>query len=217
MNRPSNRTSLLTLALLALALLALTGCATTAIGYEPDTSEAERDRLHRTTPRPVVDARDVFVGHTEVAEIPLPPADLLAWIVQVPLERVLLGTDDLAAVARTEPLTDGWGQPGDRRRVVLEDGNTALEELVDYVPGSHFDYVVWNFTNEAGSATGYAAAQFAVEEIPGGTRLSWTYRFQEQDWLTGAFLRRYVATTYRAYMERCMRAIIDESQRDLGA
>jgi len=132
---------------------------------------------------------------------------LLKWIINVPLEKVLLGTEKIARVTHSGPLSRGFGYPASRRRVVLEDGNTALEEVIEVENGKSFRYMVWNFTNSARLATDYALAEFRITENSGGSLLTWTYSFQKKNDLTGFMLRRFVENDFTGYMQVCMNAI----------
>src|SRR5215217_4233908 len=146
------------LALFSLACGVLLGACATPIGYASGTSVTERDSLHRSTAAPAVDMEAPFIAHTVETDIAVPPDRLLPWLVNVPLERILLGTEKLAGIERTDVLSPAWGSPGARRRVVLRDGNTSLEELLLVEEGQRFRYVVWNFTNEARRAVSTRSA-----------------------------------------------------------
>ncbi|WP_257461559.1 SRPBCC family protein [Archangium lipolyticum] len=201
---------------LALAVGALmSACAATPIGYESGTTAAERDSLHRSVAAPVVEANAPFISHTLEAEIAVPPGVLLPWLVNVPLERVLPGTEELPGVERADVLSASWGTPGTRRRVVLRDGNTALEELLVVEEGRRFQYVVWNFTNDARRAVQYAVGEFRFTPTPSGTHLSWTYRFRGLGWPTTGFLESFVEEDYAGFMRAGMERIRTEAVKEL--
>lgn len=203
-------------ALMALAFGALlSACATTPIGYEPGTTAAERDSLHRSTAVPTVEANESFISHTVEADIAVAPGVLLPWLVNVPLERVLPGTESLPGVERTDLLSASWGTPGTRRRVVQRDGNTALEELLAVEEGRRFQYVVWNFTNDGRRAVRYAVGEFLFTPTPSGAHLRWTYRFRGRGWPTTGFLESFVEKDYAAFMQVAMERIKTEAEKDL--
>lgn len=89
-------------AVLFAAVLMNVGCAGTPIGYESGVTAPQRDVLHRSTERPRGEAEPVFVEHTEVAVIGVPPAELLDWIVNVPLERTATAHSCAGATASAQ-------------------------------------------------------------------------------------------------------------------
>ncbi|NTX12260.1 SRPBCC family protein [Myxococcus sp. CA051A] len=194
----------------------LSACAT-PIGYASGTSVTERDTLHRSTPAPTVEPEAPFIAHTVETDIAAPPEVLLPWLVNVPLERILLGTEKLAGIERTDVLSASWGSPGARRRVVLRDGNTSLEELLVVEEGRRFQYVVWNFTNEARRAVQYAVGEFRFAPTATGTHLTWTYRFRGNGWPTEGILKDFVEEDFAAYMKVGIGHIQKESTLDLTA
>jgi hypothetical protein len=189
---------------LAAAAALAAGCGQ-PIGYGPGVTPAIRDELQRSTPRPVIDASKKHV--TSVVEIDM-PVSLEAYnrfADSVPLEKVLVGTKQIPRVVRTEPLKGVFGQPGSRRRVVLEDGNTALEEVIEKQPGS-FRYVVWNFTSSAGRYIAYAEGHFVMSENAQGTHIRWSYAFRPRSGFDGLLITSFVHHEYHAFMERGMAA-----------
>ncbi|MCP3098691.1 SRPBCC family protein [Myxococcus sp. K15C18031901] len=203
-------------ALLFLASGVFLGACATPVGYASGTSSLERDSLHRSTPAPTVESQARFVSHTVEADIALSPDRLLPWLVNVPLERVLPGTEQLAGIERTEALSPTWGSPGARRRVVLRDGNTSLEELLVVEEGRRFQYVVWNFTNSSRRAVQYAVGEFHFTPTETGTHLRWTYRFRGNGWPTEGFLESFVEEDFAGYMRVGMEHIQAEALRDLA-
>lgn len=205
------------IALFSLACGVLLGACATPIGYASGTSATERDSLHRSTVAPAVDMEAPFIAHTVETDIAVPPDRLLPWLVNVPLERILLGTEKLAGIERTDVLSLSWGGPGARRRVVLRDGNTSLEELLLVEEGQRFRYVVWNFTNEARRAVQYAVGEFNFTPTSTGTHLRWTYRFRGNGWPTEGILKDFVEEDFAGYMKVGMEHIKAESTLDLAA
>lgn len=204
------------LALFSLVCGVVLGACATPIGYSSGTSVTERDALHRSTAAPTVEMEAPFIAHTVETDIAVPPALLLPWLVNVPLERILLGTEKLSGIERTDALSPSWGSPGARRRVVLRDGNTSLEELLLVEEGQRFRYVVWNFTNEARRAVQYAVGEFNFTPTPTGTHLRWTYRFRGNGWPTEGFLKSFVEDDFAGYMKVGIEHIRTESTLDLA-
>ncbi len=197
--------------ILLLPVLLISACAgPVAVGYAPGTSAEQRDALHRSTPPPKVAEPSSLVAVTveEVFEVPQSTVD--AWFVDKPIESVLTGTDTIPAVLGTVPLSNGWGSPGDRRRVELEDDSTALEQvLANEMPG-RFHYVVWNYTSDAARYVDYGVGEFRFVAEGETTRVKWTYAFKPKKRLFAGPLRRFVEGDYRTFMEESLQHMKDD-------
>jgi hypothetical protein len=75
---------------------------------------------------------DKLAWHEEQIFIPLPPAEVYARLNSASLESLLPSTDSIPAVVGTEPLNElPFPNPGARRRVLLADGSSTLEEVME--------------------------------------------------------------------------------------
>lgn len=162
-----------TSAILLPFVLVLAGCAATAVGEAPGTPPT----VQRATPRPAIAPDDdLRIARREIV-VDVPIDRFVPWLRAAELATILKGTDRIPAVARTELLTPSWSGPGTRRRVVLTDGSTALEEWVaDELP-ERFEYVVWNYTSDAASYVAYGVGRFHLAAEGARTRVTWTYGF----------------------------------------
>jgi hypothetical protein len=140
----------------------------------------------------------------------VPFAAFSRWFAQTGMANLatfLSGTAAVAGVVRTDALSGSWGSPGDRRRVVFADGNSAVEEILEIAP-QRFRYEVWNLTNDTGRFITYAVGEFVISDAPSGTRLVWTYAFQPKAQPPdGWFIRSYVQNDYRLFMQTGLAAI----------
>ncbi|NUP05996.1 MAG: hypothetical protein HOW73_08050 [Polyangiaceae bacterium] len=193
----------------ALASLTLLACASPpAIGYEPQTTPAERDELHRTTPIPATASIDELTSTTVTAVFDVPQEYMTAWFTELPLDKALPGTDELPGVARTEPLTEGpWGVKGARRRVVLKDDSTALEQIVEVELPNRVQYVVWNYTSDAAKYVEYGIGEFRFVRAGDKTEVHWTYAFSARGWPASWFLGGFVDGDYRDMMTKSLGAM----------
>ena len=184
-----------------------------AIGYAPNTSAEERDKLHRATPPPDI-ASERKLRSATVTDVFDVPLDFIPdWFTALPLEDALPGTDDIPGVDRTEALTDGpWGEDGSRRRVVLDDGSTALEEVVDSGLPEQFRYVVWNYTSDAAKHVRYGVGEFRFTPERDRTRVEWTYSLAPRGWPATWFLGRFVDGDYREMMEVSLQAMKENAE-----
>ena len=198
-------------------LLAPLACAApVAVGYEAETSPAERDRLHRQLERPPSIDPVELTSTTITGTLPAPIDFVRDWFVPFPLDRAIPGTEEIPGVDRTELLTQAWGSPGDRRRVVLKDGGTALEEVVINEMPRRFRYVVWNYNADAARYIRFGVGEWQFTEQGDQTAVTWTYGFQPRGWPASWLLPSFVDGDYREFMESCLQAIIRGALEDFG-
>ncbi len=123
---------------------------------------------------------DKLASHEEQVAIPLPPEEVYARLNGASLESVLRGTDRIPAVVSTKPLNDiVFPNRGARRRVMLADNSTAVEEVIENTPNEYFSYKVWGYTLAAARPIKYGKGEFWY--LPAGkgqTTLRWRYSFK---------------------------------------
>ena len=162
---------------------------------------------------------DKLAWHEEQIRVPLPPADVYARLSNAPLEGLLPGTDTFPAVVGTEPVNDvPFPNPGARRRVVLADGSSTLEEVIDDKANEYFSYKVWGYTLRAARPLQYGRGEFWYLPADNGrsTDLRWRYSFKLRgNRFPGALgpLGRFLVTktfldrAYADFMRLCLSAI----------
>lgn len=184
----------------------LAGCSTLA-GVGSGLSAEQRNQVQRDMPRPPVEVGASYESVTVESDLPVPLAVFTRWFAASGAPEVapyLVGTPGVPGVARTESLTGMWAKPGDRRRIEFTDGNSAVEEIiVDQMPNL-FQYEVWNLTNKIGRYTSYAVGEFAFSGNQQNTHVRWTYSFRPRAWPDGWFIRSFVQTDYRHFMESAL-------------
>lgn len=177
------------------------------VGAAPGLSAEQRDALQRATPRPAIEGDEQLISSVVECDLPMSPEEYMAVSRDMQLEEILVGSKNIPRVVRTEPLTGPWGPVGSRRRVVLADGNTALEELVlDQRPGLYL-YEVWNFTVNTGKYIRYAVGKFEVTGDARNTHVRWTYSFRPNSKAVSGFIRRFVRGEYHDFMANGLQAI----------
>jgi hypothetical protein len=161
---------------------------------------------------------DKLAWHEEQTAIPLPPEEVYARLNGAPLEGLVPGTDRIPAVVGTTALNDvPFPHPGARRRVMLADGNTALEEVIENTP-AYFSYKVWGYTISAARPIRYAKGEFWY--LPAGngqaTTVRWRYSFKlRSDRFPGAlgafgrflFTKAFLDRAYATFMKSAMGAM----------
>lgn len=191
--------------LACLVFSGLGGCAAPrAVGYEAGVSAASRDALHRSTPAPRLGDPGELKSATVSAHLDVPCGFIRRWFEPMSLVDALPGTRELPGVERVELLTERWGAPGARRRVVLRDETTALEQVVENELPDRFRYVVWNYTSAAAKYVRYGVGEFRFQAEEGGTRVTWTYGFQPRGWPASWLVGSWVQGPWRRYMEAAM-------------
>ncbi|MES2901623.1 MAG: SRPBCC family protein [Pseudomonadota bacterium] len=179
----------------------LTAC-NAPVGVDPALPSAQRDQLQRAMARPPIDPNASYESASVNIELPVPLAAFRAWFATngaPKLGSYLTGTAAVPGVARTEPLTGTWQQAGDRRRVVMNDGHTLVEEVIESGP-NHFSYLGWNSTNKTGRYTRYSIGEFVFTGDAQRTQLEWTSKFRPKVWPDGPLIRSSIEQDYRNYM-----------------
>lgn len=151
-------------------------------------------------PKPEPD-KDGTVTHRESILIDAPLACYVEWTSTVSLEEILRGSDDVPSVISTEPIIGVWDQVGARRRIILEDGNYAAEQILTNEGSGSFRYQVWGYTSPVPRLMiDHALGQFEVTEEFNMTRVNWTYSFKPRVGVARPALRRFVEDTWADYM-----------------
>lgn len=200
----------------AAALLSLlAGCASPqAVGHGSGPSTDELDALHRSMPRPEPAPIAELTATTVTATFDVPYAYMMEWFTELPLREALPGTDKIPGVQATEALTAGpWGEPGARRRVLLNDGSMALEEIVEAELPERVRYVVWNYTSRAARQLDYGVGEFRFQDEGARTHVEWTYAFAPRGWPATWFLRGFVNGAYHEMMEVSITAMKAQAER----
>ncbi len=107
--------------------------------------------------------------------VAIPKSVFLDWADRTPLENVLPGTKRIPAVVRTEPILGDFPSPGSIRRVVLADGNHALE-IVHKKNDDIFEYQVWGFSSAPFIKYARCAFHYSIDD--GGCMIEWSYQFR---------------------------------------
>lgn len=128
-----------------------------------------------TAPR----AGDEVASRTLQWEVAVPRARYVREFLATDLRVFLPGTKKLPGVVRTEAVTTAaYPAVGSVRRVVLEDGNSAEEEVLGQ-DEAHLKYLVARYTSPQAAPIAYGVGEFTFDDAGlGGTRITWTYSFK---------------------------------------
>lgn len=128
---------------------------------------------------------------------------MVDWHGSVPLQDLLERSGEIPNVVGTELVVgEAWSGAGVRRRVSLEGGDTALEDLItDDLPRS-FRYIAWNYTADAARFVEYGVGEFTMQAVDADTtEVTWSYAFKPRGFFGRLFVGRWVNSTWRAWME----------------
>ncbi|WP_157783738.1 SRPBCC family protein [Bradyrhizobium liaoningense] len=200
----------------AVVSLVLSGCGTPLVGADPVPSTSSADHAGDVA-RPELELSADFEKISVETEIQAPLASVTTWFADrgAAFGSFLTGTDSVPGVVSTESLSGAWSKPGDRRRVVFSDNNTALEEITDRKP-QLLQYQIWNLTNRTGRYIRYAVSELEFMGNGQATRVRWTYSFRPKIWPDGYLIRPYVQNDFRKFMEVGLQAMRDKAVTDLA-
>jgi hypothetical protein len=178
---------------IAASLSLLAGCASHRLPVAPS--------------RPGPD--DAVVFHEVSFEVRAPRDRFVVAFLAAPLERFIKGTAALPGVVRTEPMTElRFPAVGSVRRVVLRDGNTAHEEVLE-CDDHRLRYWVTNYTSPEAKPIEWGLGEFTFEPAGPITRVRWRYSFKLRGdrfpgWLgpigRGLFRSRFLEREYAEFM-----------------
>ena len=161
---------------------------------------------------------DKLASHEEQIVIPLRPEEAYARLNGTPLEKVIPGTERIPSVVGTQPLNDiPFPNQGARRRVMLADNSTAIEEVIENTPNKYFSYKVWAYTLRTARPVEYGKGEFwYLMASNGQTTIRWRYSFKLRSnrfpgmlGPLGRFLftRLFLDRTYAPFMKSSLKAI----------
>jgi hypothetical protein len=130
------------------------------------------------------------------------------------LPHVLHRWGPVPAVVGTADLTGPWDTPGSERTVLLGDGSSAKETLLDWERPAYFRYRVDRFSGPVGRLVDHAIGEWWFSSDGTGSGFRWTYTFIGRGPASRAVLSVVARTAWARYMEQCadlsvMRALSD--------
>lgn len=210
-----NRIAALRVAVLAMAS-GLSACSA-PVDADPTLPLAQLDEIQRAMARPSIDTDTSYETASVKIDISVPLATFRTWFTingGPRPETYLIGTAAVPGVARAELLTASWQKTGDRRRLVMTDGHTSVEEIIESTPG-RFRHVGWNSTNKTGKYTRYSISEFVFTGDARSTQLEWTYKFRPKIWIDGPLIRSSIEKDYRDYMSVALLAMRKQAISDV--
>lgn len=185
------------------------GCSS-LVGVDKGLSAEERDRLQREMRRPEPSESGVYVTATAGIDVDGDFEQVTRWFRErgvADLEMYMSCGGDVPVSAKVEPLTGEWPAVSARRRLVFDDGNSVVEELVEPAGRDAYRYVAWNLTTETGKYVEYAIATLTLTAAERGAHLAWTYAYKPKGWWgipDRWFIGSYVRERYQACMQKAL-------------
>jgi hypothetical protein len=173
----------------------------------------------------VIDDNAKYISNEAQITVNRPVSEVFKWVIYAPLEKQLTGTKDLPGVYTTRALNNiKLGDPGYKRLVCLNDGNTAAEEVISNITDKYYSYKVWNYSLKIGQNIKYAKGEWWFTPAGDKTHIKWRYSFTLNDekfigktgclgrWLFG---KLFVNTKWDVYMKATLKKIkIDTESKD---
>jgi len=119
------------------------------------------------------------------------------------LPHVLHRWGPIPAVLGTRDLTGSWSTPGSSRTVLLDDGGTAREQLLQWRRPQRFEYRVDRFAAPLHRLADYALGSWVFHPTAHGSGFRWTYSFRARRGPARLALALFVHTAWARYMNQC--------------
>jgi len=153
---------------------------------------------------------------------PEPVSATRAILVDAPLPRAFEAavTIDPVRLMRPRGLLPGvagadgvaaWTRTQDERFLVLTDGSTVTESLIDLYPDDHFAYRVSDFTGPFGALVAEARSDWRfLEDGADRTKIEWTYAFTPKSGLVRGLLGLIIRGLWGGHMQAGLERLKDD-------
>jgi Polyketide cyclase / dehydrase and lipid transport len=146
----------------------------------------------------------VWSTNTVSVDIDAPLDEVYAFVVAEDAPNKLLRRYGPVPAPKESHIIDGpWERVGARRKVVLDNGGTLVEEVTAYDRPALYAYRIddFHFFVKGLSSSGTGVWQF-YRTAAGKTRVVWTYSFEPRSRGTRSLLDLGMSWFYRPYMRR---------------
>ena len=144
-----------------------------------------------------------YVTNVEVAIFHGPVGDVKAAL-QTADRGVLAYTQPtprIPAISELLPVEGLFPNQGAVRRVILEDGNSVVERVLEN-SDTVFSYQIWGFTASNARALNHIKGEFRYVEIDQDTtEVTWTYAIAPRAFLVRPFIRNFLKNDFAPFME----------------
>jgi hypothetical protein len=135
----------------------------------------------------------------------LPPAELMARLVDAPLPAQFQDWLIVHGVAAVEGQDGPWRTVGQERVLRMNDGSRVSERLVAFAPGLGWTNVLSGFTNEVRHVLTSVDDDWRLTEDDRGTVVTWTWTMHPRPTIAANLLTHaMVAPLHRPYLQRIL-------------
>lgn len=140
--------------------------------------------------------------------IDTPIDDFYTWFSNASLEDILPGSPMVPRVTGTELIAGTWGEVGAKRKVLLADGSTALEQIIANDPPKYFSYKVWSTGGLGQRLIRYIRGEFFLKPTSDGkTHIEWRYSFKPRSPLAYPHLTLFANLGFQPFLVSGIEAI----------
>ena len=157
------------------------------------------------------------VTEVVIRTLDVPIARFHAWFIQAKLEDILPGSAMIPRVVGSELIDGNWGEVGARRRVLLQGGGSALEQITANDVPRYFAYKVWAIGGPGERLIRYIRGEFFVTPLPGDrTRVEWRYSFKPRTPLAQPYVSAFASLGFKPFLVSGIEAIKAAAERSAG-
>ncbi len=94
--------------------------------------------------------------------------------------------------------------PGATRKVIFDNGDTIIEQLIDYNPYANYAYSVTEFSNFFKHLTNKAYGQVWFNTVNDNTYIKWKYTFTGKNIFASLFIWLFLQVAYKKFMQQSL-------------
>jgi hypothetical protein len=140
------------------------------------------------------------------------------WFMSIDPPRFLHGYLIIPGVVEVRNQSGPMQIPGSARELVLSDGTSTIEEVLNTDPPKSIHYRITDLTNMFRHLVKEGNASFTFTELPAGeTQIDWQYAFIGKNLITVLILRLLVSTLWKGFMQSALTKVKQLAEGDLVA
>ena len=129
------------------------------------------------------------------------------------LTKIMKGYGMISGVSGVKMLTNGeWGKPDAKRIVYMEDGNSAIDHILEVNKPHFFSYEIIQLTSVFKYLIKRVCGQWNFDEEGSNTKVSWTYSLEPKSIFFVPLLYVISKLMIRPFLQNTLRRIRELSQ-----
>jgi hypothetical protein len=166
-------------------------------------------------PPPLI-AEDSYVVHVTSRVIDAPRQETKKWLEERKLVSFMERTAGIPAVISTTPISGQWGASGATRFANLDDGNTAIDRIIENREPDLFHYQIFGFTSTARFIISHVVGRIEYEELTAqSTKITWSYAIAPRAFFTRPLAGLFLRNRFTPFMEVTMDRMAEAANREL--